>query len=152
MKLSIFAVAMGISTAAATMCWGQDIRDTTTAQSPLVADCQALADEHNTLPEIWLPTEENNNSFDIFHGSCGIRGVFSTPSDLPADQMTITASLVSNMLRNVMTTKAVDGRASATGSVACMIPGMNVKMGWLKWEIYKVTSCQSRAAARRAVE
>lgn len=154
MKLSIFAAAIGISTAAATsMCWTNTIIDATTASSPLVVDCQALADKPNILPDTWIPTEENNNSFDTSSGTCGVRGVLNAAgSNLAASQMTIPPFLVSGTIENVISTNAVDGRVGANGTFACMIPGRVVEIGWVDWEIYKVTSSQRRAHAKTRLE
>ena len=155
MKLSIFAAAISITTAAATMCWTNSVIEATTATSPLITDCQALADDPTILPDIWIPTQESS-SFDISHGTCGFRGVYNMSSTFPADQMTITRGLVSTTISHAVIHKAVDGKVGANGQIACLIPGYKVQTGWIKWEIYKVTSCQrkrnARLSARRAAE
>ena len=132
LPISIFAAAMAVSTAAAqNQCWTNSANDLTNDKSPLVTDCQALADDPDMLPEIWIPSEENNYSFDTFNGTCGIRGVFNpSGGSLPANEMTIRSGVVRVTILNTIATKAVDGRCAANGAIACMIPGMNVQIGW----------------------
>ncbi|KAM7190861.1 hypothetical protein V8F20_009545 [Naviculisporaceae sp. PSN 640] len=156
MKLSILASALITSTATAApssskdstisaradVCWSQNIVSTTDSTiSPLAADCTALANDETvfaSLPGgVWIPTDENDWKFGVSNGTCGIKGSFNPAGgSLPASEMTIRRSLVSGALNYAVSLLAVDERVSATGSFACMIPGMTTKTGWVKWEIY----------------
>ncbi|KAK3318097.1 hypothetical protein B0H66DRAFT_225254 [Apodospora peruviana] len=152
MKLSILATALVASSAAAVpttgtrnilaarapTCWTNSINGATTATSPLVADCQALADGDGNIASTWTPSEENNYSFAVEHGTCGFRGAWNATAgnSLPASQMTVSPGQVGNTLQNAINNLAEDGKVGANGAFACMIPGMTVKIGWVSYEIY----------------
>lgn len=88
---------------------------------------------------MWIPSEENNYKFALSNGSCAIKGAFNPAGgSLPASEMTIRPDLVRSVLGYAVSLLAVDGKVSATGSFACMVPGWMTKTGWVKWEIYNV--------------
>ncbi len=152
MKFSILAAALasvatavplsstpehGILAVRAGICWTNSITATTTSTSPLVADCEALAETN--LPAAWTPTVENNYTFDVQNGTCGFTGVFNpSGGSMAASDVSITPSLVSNALNHAITYMADDGRVSATGAFACMLAGYQVKTGWTNFQIYTV--------------
>ncbi|KAK5659876.1 hypothetical protein OQA88_13339 [Cercophora sp. LCS_1] len=118
----------------ATQCWSQDATDTTTTTSPLVADCQALAE--TSLPESWIPSAENNYATDIRNGTCGIKIDFRTTSNLAANEMVITSTQIRVAIQYSIEQYAIDGRVASTGWFACMLPGQRPLLGWAEFKIY----------------
>ncbi|KAK0653122.1 heterokaryon incompatibility protein-domain-containing protein [Cercophora newfieldiana] len=147
MKLSIIAAALIAGAAAApnnllakrAMCLVYTVEDATTSTSPLVTDCEALAETN--LSEDWIPSEPDNYTFSVEHGTCGLRGVFNpTGSNVPASQNIIRPDMVSGAIENAIARFAVDGRIGATGYFMCLDAGMVSKTGWTSFEIYTVES------------
>ncbi|KAK0704382.1 hypothetical protein B0H67DRAFT_591261 [Lasiosphaeris hirsuta] len=119
----------------AAMCWTNSIESTTTSTSPLVSDCLALATS-DTIPA-FTPTPENNYSFDLRHGTCGFKGVFNPAGgSLPAEENVIAPEYVESAIQYAVEQWGGEGRVQAKGAFACMIPGMQVKVGWTLWEMY----------------
>jgi len=152
MKSSILALAPLLAATTTTaspllprsaMCWANSIESTTTPLSPLVSDCLALATS-GTIPA-FTPSPENNYSFDLRHGTCGLRGVFTVGGSLAAEENVIDPVLVEVAIEHAVEQwgggqagEGTEGRVQAKGTFACMVPGMLVKMGWTSWEMYTV--------------
>lgn len=145
MKFSVIAATLVSGVAAAPSflapraapCWTNSIENKTTETSPLVADCRALAESN--LSEPWTPSEENNFTFEVHHGTCGFRGVFNPAGgSLPVADNVISSSLVSNAINHAAEYFVVDGKVGADGYFMCLQAGYQTKTGWTKFEIYTV--------------
>ncbi|KAM7199148.1 hypothetical protein V8F33_004623 [Rhypophila sp. PSN 637] len=145
------AAPSSLSDRAASTCWVNDVFDTTSSSSPLVSDCQALSDDDtifSSLPGgVWVPTVENNYTFAVANGTCGVKGVFNpNGGSLAARDMVVAPWLVANVLGYGIEVLAQDGRVGLNGSMACMIPGWKTQTGWVRFEVFNTGVGGNRTA------